>query len=144
MANKTAPVDPASFSDSQALTLFQPSTALRKLPPKLQEALSKYRTREAAGVAPQWKPVKEGEFLIGTVSSIRDVETEFGQSIVVTFNTPDGPQAIFLGADLKVKLADAQKDQAYVITYDGKMTKAENPKLKNDMKKFTVIEIMPD
>ena len=127
-----------------ALTLFQPSTALNKLAnPELQQALAKYQVREAPGLAPQWKPEKPGEFIIGTVSSVRDQKTDFGEATIVTINTPDGQKAVFLSADLRLKLANAEPGQAYVIQFDGWMKKAENPKLLNDMKIYTVIEVMP-
>lgn len=130
-------------TEGAALTIFQPNTALSKLPPALQEALKKYRVREAAGFAPQWKPVKSGEFLVGSIMSVRhDVETEFGMAIVVTMQTQQGPTAIFLGRELQMKLEGAQKGQHYVIQYDGIESKKDNPKLKNDMKKFTVIEVL--
>lgn len=131
-------------ADSGALTIFKPNTAVSKLPAHLQAALSKFRTREAAGFAPQWKPEKPGEFILGTVMSYREgVETEFGPATVVTFQTQDGPKAVFLSTELKRKLEDAPKGSAWVIQYEGKQLKKDNPKLKNDMKTFTVIEVLP-
>lgn len=140
----TPKAKPEEMEDSGAMTIFKPNTAVSKLPPALQKALSNFRVREAAGFAPQWKPTKPGEFIVGTVMSYREgVETEFGPATVVTFQTQDGPRAVFLSTELRRKLEDAPKGSAWVIQYDGKQTKAENPKLKNDMKTFTVIEVLP-
>lgn len=127
-----------------AVTLFQPNTALKRLDPKLQEALSKYRTRESIGVAPQWKPENPGDFIVGSVTNVRVVDTDFGESTIVTFETTDGPKAVFLSADLKIKLGHAQPGQAYVVQFDGWMRKSTNGNLRNDMKIYTVIEVLPD
>lgn len=131
-------------NEETAITVLQRGTSIQKLPPALQQKLARFRTREAAGFAPQWKPVKVGDYLLGRIMSIRNTETQFGGATVVTLLCEDGQQkAIFLGRELKMKLAEAEKDQVYVIQYDGIETKKENPRLKNDMKKFSVIEVLP-
>ncbi len=116
---------------------------MKKLPPVIQQALSKYKLREAAGFAPQWKPKNPGEFLVGTILSVRDAETEFGIATVVTMQSQQGQAAIFLGTELRMKLEGCRPGQHYVIQYDGLESKKDNPKLKNDMKKWTVIEVDP-
>lgn len=143
VATPAPSVEPSS-TDETGIVIFNPRQGLSKLPPGLQKALAKYRTREAVGVAPTWEP-EVGEYLVGTISDIRDVTTKFGETVVVTFMTPDrGPLAVWLTADLKTKLQTAEKNQAYVITFDGWLTKKEKPSLMNDMKLFTVIEVLPD
>jgi hypothetical protein len=139
---KTTEVPPVAPEET-ALTVFQPNTALKKLPPMLQEALKKFKVREAAGFAPQWKPKDPGEYLVGTILSVREAETEFGLATIVTMQSQQGQLAIFLGTELKMKLEGAQSGQHYVIQFDGMETKKQNPKLKNDMKKWTVIEVDP-
>lgn len=130
-------------TEETALTIFQPNTALAKLPPVLQKALEKFRIREAAGFAPQWKPKTPGEYLVGTILSVRETETEFGMATVVTMQSQQGQAAVFLSTELKMKLEGARPGQHYVIQFDGMETKKDNPKLKNDMKKWTVIEVDP-
>lgn len=132
-------------SDSQALTLFQPKTPASKLPAAVQGILKNLRTREQPGFAPQWKPEKKGEFLLGRVLSLRQVLTEFGETVVLTFQCHDGEiVSIFPGVDLRMKLAGAAPDQVYCITYEGIVTKKDNPRLKNNMKQYTVVEVLPD
>ncbi len=139
----TTETAPALPPEETALAIFQPNTALSKLTPALQEALKKFKVREAAGFAPQWKPTKPGDYLVGTILSIRDVETDFGTGTVVTMQSQIGHAAVFLGTELKVKLDGARPGQHYVLQYDGLELKANNPKLKKDMKKWTVIEVDP-
>jgi hypothetical protein len=144
MSNKKPESEP-EVSETQALTVFHQGTAVQKLPPALQQKLARFRMREAAGFAEQWKPTKQGDYLLGKILSIREVETQFGQTSVITLLCEDGKQrAIFPGTDLRTKLNGARQDQVYVIQFDGVETKKENPRLKNDMKKYSVIEVLPD
>lgn len=137
-------IDAEVTDESTALTVMQRGTSIQKLPPALQQKLARFQMREAAGFAPQWKPSKIGDYLLGRILSIRNTKTQFGEATVVTLLCEDGQQrAIFLGTDLKTKLNGAEKDQVYVIQFDGEETKKENPRLKNNMKKWSVIEVLP-
>jgi hypothetical protein len=56
-----------------------------------------------------------------------------------------GPVSVWLGADLKTKMGtNVRIGQVYCIQYMGELKKADNPKLKNNMKQFQVSEIMKD
>lgn len=136
-------IDNTNQNDT-ALAVIQKGTSVQKLPPALQQKLARYQMREAAGFAPQWKPTKVGDYLLGKILAIRGTETQYGNATVITLLCDDGVQrAIFLGRELLVKLNDAVTGQVYVIQYDGIESKKDNPRLKNDMKKFSVIEVMP-
>jgi hypothetical protein len=52
---------------------------------------------------------------------------------------------VWLGADLKTKLGgNVREGQVYCIQYMGKLKKTDNPKLKNDMHQYQVVEIIPE
>jgi|SRR6267142_6584784 len=115
------------------------------LPAAVQKAIERHgmKTKELAGVAPTWKPLDPGTWILGEVLAVRHEVGEFGSTVVV-LGTEDGPQSVWLGADLKTKFGDnVAAGQIYCIVYEGKLTKKENPKLKNDMHLYKVVEILP-
>lgn len=114
------------------------------LPAAVQKAIERsgIKAREVAGIAPTWKPEDPGTYIIGEVAAIREGVGEFGSDLVVLL-TDKGPQTVWLGADLKTKLGQSVKvGQFYCIVYDGKLSKKDNPKLKNDMKLYKVVELL--
>lgn len=139
------PKDQTTEKDNnEALVLFNKGTST--LPAAIQKQIDRLglKTREKAGVAPSWKPTKPGEYVAGEVLAVRDGVGEFAGTVVV-MNTPDGPVSVWLGADLKTKLGGNVKEgQVYCIQYMGKLKKTDNPKLKNDMHQFQVVEIIPE
>lgn len=114
------------------------------LPAAVQKAIERQglKSKERAGVAPSWKPSKAGEYVVGEILAIRPNLGEFGSTAIV-MNAPGGPISLWLGADLKTKFGDNLRvGQVYCILYEGKLTKKENPKLKNDMHLYKVVEIL--
>ncbi len=133
---------PGPTRPDEQLVVFSKGTL--GLPAAIQKAIERQglRTLEKAGVAPTWKPTKPSEYLVGDVLAVRPDVGEFGGTVVV-INTPEGPQSVWLGADLKTKMSDVRVGQVYCIVYDGILTKKDNPKLKNDMRLYKVVEILP-
>lgn len=129
--------------ESQALVFTgRTATALDSLPPAVKAALSRYRTREAVGVAPTWKPEKEGEFLIGQVVTEKSAGKFNGT--VLGMMTPEGPRSVWLNADLRIKMGSDSTlvGKNFVIQFEGWLRKADNPAIKNDMRVYKVIEVM--
>lgn len=127
----------------EALVLFNKGNST--LPAAVAKAVERagFKTKERAGVAPTWKPSKPGEYVCGEILAVRDGVGEFGGTVVVV-NDLHGIVSVWLGADLKTKLAGAVKEgQVYCIVYQGKLSKKDNPKLKNDMHQYNVVEILP-
>jgi len=127
-----------------ALILFNRGTST--LPAAVQRAIERHglKVRPKAGVEPSWKPTKPGEYIVGEVLAVREGVGEF-QGTVIVINAPEGPASVWLGADLKAKLGGAVKvGQVYCISYMGKLKKTDNPKLKNDMHQFQVVEILAE
>ncbi len=142
------PKDPKELTEDkdgqQSLVLFNKGTST--LPAAVQRQIERYgyRTRQRAGVEPSWKPTKAGDYVVGEVLAVREGVGEFSGTVIV-LNAPDGPVSVWLGADLKTKLGTTAKvGQVYCIQYMGTLKKSDNPKLKNDMKQFQVVEILPD
>lgn len=130
----------------EALVLFNKGTST--LPAAVQRQIDrmglKLKTRELPGVEPSWKPTKPGEYVIGEVLAVRDGVGEFGGTVVV-ISAQGGPVSVWLGADLKTKMGtNVRIGQVYCIQYMGELKKADNPKLKNNMKQFQVSEILKD
>jgi len=131
-------------NNNEALVLFNRGTST--LPAAIQRQVERLglKTREKAGVSPSWKPSKPGEYVAGEVLAIREGVGEF-EGTVVVLNTQDGPVSVWLGADLKVKMGhNVREGQIYCIQYMGKLKKTDNPKLKNDMHQYQVVEILPE
>ena len=131
--------------NNESLVLFNKGT--NTLPQAVQKQIErmglKLKTRELPGVEPSWKPGKPGEYVIGEILAIREGVGEFGGTVVV-MNNPGGPVSVWLGADLKTKMTGLRLGQVYCITYMGELQKKDNPKLKNDMKQFNVVELIPE
>ena len=129
--------------ENEAIVVFNRGN-VSGLPAAVQRAIERsgIKTREMAGVAPSWKPQDAGTYIIGEVVAIRENLGEFAGSCVVLM-TQDGPQSVWLGADLKTKLGQSVRvGQVYCIVYDGKLSKKDNPKLKNDMHLYKVVELL--
>lgn len=129
--------------EEQALVVFNRGN-VSGLPAAVQKAIERsgIKTRELAGVAPSWKPEDPGTYIIGEVIAIRENLGEFAGSCIVLM-TDKGPQSVWLGADLKTKLGQSVRvGQYYCIVYDGKLAKKDNPKLKNDMHLYKVVELL--
>lgn len=131
---------------SDALVLFNKGTST--LPSAVQRQIERsglrLKTRELPGVEPSWKPTKAGEYVIGEVLVVRTDVGEF-QGTVVVLAAQGGPVSVWLGADLKTKMgSNIRTGQVYCIQYMGELKKADNPKLKNNMKQFQVVEILPE
>jgi len=136
----------ANEDNKEALVLFNKGTST--LPAAVQKQIDKMglklKTRELPGVEPSWKPLKAGEYVIGEILAIREGVGEFGGTVVV-MNAQGGPVSVWLGADLKTKMgSNIRIGQVYCIQYMGELKKADNPKLKNNMKQFQVVELLPE
>lgn len=132
--------------NNEALVLFNKGTST--LPAAVQRQIErmglKLKTRELPGVEPSWKPDKAGEYVIGEVLAIREGVGEFGGTVVV-LAAQGGPVSVWLGADLKTKMgSNLRNGQVYCIQYMGELKKSDNPRLKNNMKQFQVVEILPE
>ena len=137
---------PNEPNNNEALVLFNKGTST--LPAAVQRQIDrmglKLKTRELPGVEPSWKPTKAGEYVIGEVLAIRPGVGEFGGTVIV-LAAQGGPVSVWLGADLKTKMgSNVRLGQIYCIQFMGKLKKADNPKLKNDMNQFQVAEIIPE
>lgn len=129
----------------EALVLFNKGTST--LPAAVQRQIErmglKLKTRELPGVEPSWKPVKAGDYIIGEVLAIRENIGEFKGTVIV-MAAQGGPVSVWLGFDLKTKLGGRVRiGQVYCIQYMGELLKSQNPKLKNNMKQYNVVEILP-
>lgn len=137
---------PPNEPDKEALVLFNKGTST--LPAAVQRAIErsglKLKTRELPGVEPSWKPTTAGDYILGEVLAIREGVGEY-QGTVVVLAAQGGPVSVWLGADLKTKLGGKiRTGQVYCIQYMGELKKSENPKLKNNMKQYQVVEILPE
>lgn len=130
-------------NEETALTVFRKETDLSGLPEQIRKALSKFNVKTKHGIAPTWNPTKEGEFILGTVSSLRKGVGKY-QSDVITLDTVGGPFAIWISADLKTKLGEDPVGKHLVIQFQGKLQKKDNPSLANDMKLYHVMEVEPE
>lgn len=104
-----------------------------------------------------WPHDTEGDYIIGTIIGARDAG-QFGSRIItieskVTGNENSGEwnaeekfHSLWLTQDLETKL-NAEEDgllgRHVFIRFDGWLTQADNPRLKNDMKLYTVQEFNP-
>lgn len=125
---------------NDSIVVFNKNVDLAGLPPHIQHALARFKTKERVGVAPTWKPTAEGECIVGSVTAAK-VAGKY-KSTVITLETPDGPRAVWLNADMKLKLGDsALVGLNLLIQFEGWLTKEQNPNIKKDMRLFRVIEV---
>jgi hypothetical protein len=136
-----------------ALVLF--GGTMRMLPKELEEMglTGKITVREIPGVPQNWKPVNVGDFLLGRVVAEREMEFQDSQgpgqpprirtAKVLVFDTavPGGFRSVWLGADLRIKLQNAE-GKVYQITYQGEVNVGRNARL-NAMRSYQVFEIQP-
>lgn len=142
--------DPPTETTGGTMVLFGGTVSM--LPEELQEMglAGKVEVREVPGVVPDWKPVQKGDFLFGRCVDIREVETRFskrgpdgvltnpGLCAVFETSVPGGFRTVWLGADLRIKLANAL-DKVYTITFVAtKDTGKGNP-----LKIYQVMEVIP-
>jgi hypothetical protein len=156
MAKRNDPAVPVNESQNLPATTQQPNpstdvvkfsfggSGIDNLPEPVRRAIKQHgiTVRQKAGVEPTWKPETVGAYILGEVIAIRPETGEFGGTVLV-LNTEQGPQSVWLSADLEPKLRDAVIGQVYCIVYEGMVTKQENPKLKNDMRRYNVCELLP-
>ena len=124
------------------IVVFNRNVDLKGLPPHIQQALARFKTRERAGVAPTWKPKEEGEFIVGSVVGAK-IAGKY-KSTVITLETPEGPRAVWLNADMKLKLGNEASEMIglnLLIQFEGWLRQADNPNIKKDMRMFRVIEV---
>lgn len=131
--------------------------SLAKLPDAVQKALQGYEVKKKAGMEPIWPHEEPGDYIIGTIVGARNAG-QFGSKIItiesrVTGNENSGHYkmeerfySLWLTTDLETKL-NAEEDgltgRRVQIRFDGWLTQADNPRLKNDMKLYTVQEFNP-
>lgn len=122
-----------------SLVLFGQETGL--LPEELRERLGGMELREIPGFAPQWKPSKAGDFLLGQIRSVRHDVGKY-HATVVTMQTAAGFRSVFLGADLKMKFLDGQdlRGRVFSLSYEGETKTAGDEK--KAMRQYRVIEIL--
>ena len=147
---------PENLDDEQstAIVLQSGNGSLARLPQAVQNALKGYEIKKKPGFEPLWPHDDVGEYIIGTILSARDAG-QFGSRIItieakVTGNENTGDwkaeerfYSLWLTSDLEAKL-NAEEDglvgRNVFIRFDGYLTKEDNPRLKNDMKLYTVQE----
>jgi hypothetical protein len=112
------------------------------LPDQIQRLLAPYKTREIAGVSPQWKPDKPGDMIAGVLSRFKQVNTQYGLGSVVSITTKDGPRDVWLGADLKMKIDADSVGRPIVIVYDGEQIVGRGRNSGKAMKAYRVIEVL--
>lgn len=153
MSNKNKDKPDAKPEPMEALVLF--GGVQQMLPAALEELglAGKVTAREIPGVPPTWKPVNEGDYLLGRCVAERDVEFSNVDQLtkqvitrtrrVLLFDTvvPGGFRGVWLGADLRLKLSDPI-GKVYQITYQGEQNVGRNATL-NAMKAYQVFEIQP-
>lgn len=131
---------PKEETQGTVVVFNRQQTDLTTLPKEIQDALAKFKTREAVGVAPVWKPKKDGDFIIGKVTASR-IAGKYN-STIITLSTPAGHLAVWLNQDLKLKLGtESLVGRNLVIQYEGMLLQKDNPNIKKDMKMFKVIEV---
>ena len=152
---KSKPGEPSPTPEPEptdALVLF--GGKMNMLPKEL-EALGlagKVQVREIPGIAPAWKPVGAGDYLLGIAVQEREVsfpavnaDGSRGERIrkVLVFDTavPGGFRSVWLGADLRIKMQNPV-GKVYQITYQGEVNVGRNANL-NAMKSYQVFEVQP-
>lgn len=115
---------------------------LQMLPKELEEMGlgSKIEgVEEIPGIAPSWKPVKKGDFLLGKCVDIRPGIGKY-ESTALVFRTavPGGFRTVWLGADLKIKMREPL-NRVYSIYFDGTVDVGKS----SEMKSYRVYEILP-
>ena len=145
-------------NETTAIVLQSGTGNLSKLPAAVQKALSGYEVKRKAGFEPLWIHENEGDYIIGTIISARNAG-QYGRRIITMEAKVIGNEktqewealqqqfrSLWLTADLETKL-NAEEDgltgRHVFIRFDGMLTKEENPRLKNDMKLYTVQEFNP-
>jgi hypothetical protein len=133
--------------ESKDLVVINRATSadLTDLSPELQAALKAYDTREIVGVTKQWKAENPGDYIVGSVIGVRNNIGKFDGTAMI-MDTVDGPRAVFLNGDMRVKLGEDEEKligKNLVIQYMGMMYKKENPALVDDMKVYKVLQVTP-
>lgn len=127
--------------DETALVLFGENVTM--LPQQLEEMglAGKVTAREIPGVAPSWKPVNNGDFLLGRCVDMREGLGRF-KSTAMIFDTavPGGFRTVWLGADLKIKLKNAV-GRVYSIEYNGTLDLGRPGQ--QPVKQYRVCEVLP-
>ncbi len=148
--DKQKPAPPPENDESKSLILFGENITM--LPKQLEEMglAGKVEVREIPGVAPDWKPVNPGDFILGRCVDIREVDTRFtktdgngnktnvGHCAVFETAIPGGFRTVWLGADLRIKIKNAI-GAVFSIEYIGSQDIGKG----NPMKQYRVCEVLP-
>lgn len=124
------------------------------MPAKVREALEAYGAKERVGIAKTWEP-EEGDYVIGEITAARQASQYQNWIITIEvvcsgsihtqeYATKVHYVGVWLNADLELKLNKEElglTGRRIYLQFDGWLTKEENPRLKNDMKLYTVHEM---
>lgn len=122
--------------------LYRKAKAMEGLSPEVQEALADFDIQELVGIAPQWKPEAEGDWLAGRIISEKHGVGKYKGS-VLTIESNRGTLSIWMGRDCQIKMGSAPATgRNFVFQYEGWLRKEQMPSLANDMRVYKVIEVL--